>query len=171
MRNKIIVGVLLTGALFLYYRYGMRHARMEDAKTGATVLAPDDNEKIVVDPDKHTISITTQKGTTTEFLPSRPSSIELKKGGDVIVTARQYGIETVFFAGGGVSNDGLRVAIGTDLWYFKRLDIGTFVSDSTKDLTKLRIGVNLSYSVWHDTRLTLGLDNTGTPELLITERF
>lgn len=159
---------VLLGAL--WFRQEKKQT-VQDAVISSLTLPSQDNEKIVVDPNTHKIQITTSKGTTTEFLPDRPSEIEVRKDGNVVVTAKQLGVEHEPFAGVGFGNTDLRFFVGVDLLYYRRVDVGVFVSDRTNLLTSVRIGLDLSYMVWHDVRLSVGVDNAGTPNVLISERF
>jgi len=170
VRTILILSGLFVLAL-IGYDYFRRKQLVQDKNVLSTVLPSNDSEKIAIDPSGHKLLIITKSGTVTKFLPNRPSEIEVRKDGSVVVTASQIGVEHGLFGGGGFQSGNVRVAVGLDLLYLRKWDAGVFVSDEIKDLTKPRIGVILSYTVWHDTRLSVGLDNAGSPNVLITERF
>lgn len=170
IKTVLIIVICLTASIW-FWLWRTKVQKIQDHNTGALILPSSDNEKIVVDPSTHKITIINASGSHTNFLPDRPSSIEVRKTGEVVVTARQAGVEHALYFGGGFQSDNVRVCSGVDLLYYKRVDGGLFISDEIKDLRTPRIGVSLSYTVWHDTRLTLGFDNVGSPNVLITERF
>lgn len=168
LRYKIGASLIILTGFFLFWK----KQHQTDQNTASVILSPDAKEKIIIDPNSHKIKVVTVNGVDVRYLPGmRPSSVEVKKDGSVIVLTPQYGFEHGLFGGGGFSNDGLRFALGLDLFYYKRFDIGLFLSDSTKDLTKVRTGVQLSYNFWHDLRLGFGIDHNTILNAFLTERF
>jgi|SRR6185295_16089915 len=164
--------LLIVLSLGLFYWWRTHKQRQQDLNILSTVLPKDDKEKIIIDPSNHRIDIITADGIKRETLPGmRPSSIEIKKDGSVVVTSPQWGFEHGVFVGGGFSNDGLRFGIGVDVFYYKLLDLGVSATDLTKDLEKPRISLCLSYTVWHETRISLGIDDHNSPNLFVTQRF
>lgn len=150
--NLIVLGSLL----------GFRACQKKhDSKTSSAVLGPNTAEKLIVDGLRHTITIVKPEGTTVTSLPIRPSSVEIMKDGKVIVTAPQYGFEAVPFIGIGYSSQ-LNDYIGCDLYYWKRLDLGVaFSFDRELKIKALGFPVVLSYAIWHNTRLSIGLEPVG----------
>lgn len=140
---------LLMGVLFFFLP---RHPN-----TGIVpILLPGEKEKVIVDPIHHTITTITDKGTKTTTLPDHPSSVTLKDNGDVIVTAKQFGREIRPFVGIGYAQEA-KFYLGTDLFFWKKLDLGTAIS--------LNQGVKLvglvSMNLYSNTRVSIGVDNKG----------
>lgn len=159
----IIVGIFILAFFALRYR-----DKKIDTKTSSAVLAPGIREKIVVNSDTHKLSIFTKGHEQSLFLPDRPSSIEVGENGKVTVTSRQYGTELRPFGGLGYS-DKLRLYAGVDLSYWKRFDGGVFLSGGLN--VPIRVGGVVSYTVFSNTRLALGLDNGQKVNLLVSVRF
>ncbi len=173
MRLKLFAtcAIALLVVVAVYIHLSHKQTRTDRAVVAAP-LAATDKEEIVVDPRSHQIEIKTATGIKKEFLPGmRPSTVEVKKDGSVVVKSPQMGVEHGLYVGSGYGSSSLRFYIGVDLVYVRRFDGGLFVSDETKDLKQPRIGLGLSYNFWHDTRLTIGIDNAGSTNVLISERF
>lgn len=170
--KNILIALIVLFCVGLVWRVGYKHQQKTDARTISTVLPSNDNEKISIDPEAHIIQIVTASGVKKEFLPGmRPSSVEIRKDGTVVVTAKQMGVEHALFAGVGFGSSDLRVFGGVDLLYFKRLDLGLNLSDATASLSKVRVGVCVSYNFWHDARISLGMDSSGSPNVFVSERI
>lgn len=135
--------------------------RKRDQDISNPLLGPGVKEKIIVNPLRHSIVIITAEGTKATTLPDRLSSIEIYKDGRVKTQIPQYGFEHTFFVGigwGGQLND----YIGIDAFYWKRLDLGTaFSFDRDLKVKSLGFPLILSYTVWHNTRLSVGYEAVG----------
>lgn len=148
-----------------------RHIQTKhDMAVNSPVLSQDVREKIVINPLQHTIAVVTKGSVSVTTLPTRPSSIELLTNGTLRVIAPQYGFEAVPFIGLGFSRS-LNDYIGCDFWYWKRLDVGAAVGFDRLSLDKASIGVMTSFTVWHNTRLTLGVDTAGHVHGLVSVRL
>ncbi len=160
-KDKVLITtVVITTALGL--AFGLyKCQRKRDTIISNPVLAPGVKEKIIINPLRHSIVIVTPEGTKVTNLPDRPSSIEIFKDGKVKVMAPQWGYEAVPFIGIGYSNQ-LNDYIGLDVFYWKRLDLGTaFSFDRNLKVKSLGFPLVLSYTVWHRARLSLGYEIFG----------
>lgn len=167
-RRELVLFILLALLLVGVWLF-MRHKdQVVDHKAADTTLAPGVVDKLIVDPDKHTLIVVTSSKEEHLFLPDRPSSIEINKNGQVTVTSKQYGTEIKPFGGVGYS-DSFRLYGGVDLAYWKKLDGGLFGSASLK--YPVRLGPCFSYTVYDNTRLTLGIDNAKDINGFVSWRF
>src|SRR5579863_5574322 len=125
---------LILAALILLGVFGFKDCakiqKKQDKQASSTTLTPDQKEKIVVNPEKHTIEVVTKNPngtttTTTTFLPDRPTQIIEDKNGKLKIIDHKFGVEKRPYIGVGGSLDGSpRVHAGVDLWYFHKLDLG-----------------------------------------------
>jgi hypothetical protein len=93
-----------------------------------TVLPANDAEQITVDPSTHQLIILRPGKRIVETLPDRPSTIDIRKDGTVIVTSKQLGFEHHVFLGV-LGSDHLRIGAGMDGFYWKKLDVGLGIAD------------------------------------------
>ncbi len=182
LKKYAILGLILLLGLF-GFKACRKLQKKQDSDTKSTVLAPDQKEKIVVDPTKHTITITTKKsdGTTstqTTFLPDRPTSITEDNNGKLTVVDHKFGTEVRPYLGVGGSLDGTaRVHVGTDLWYFHKLDLGTGldfnagVFKQVSDFHDTRLSINASYNIYSNTSLAVSVDNRKFVGLFVKVRL
>lgn len=132
-----------------------------DVKITSKILPPDVKEKLIIDSLHHNITIITEKGLKVINLPNRPSSIEVMKNGKVNVMAPQFGFEHIPWIGIGYSNK-LNDYIGMDFYYWKQLDLGTaFGFDRNLKIKTLDFPLIISYTVYHNTRISLGYELFG----------
>lgn len=117
------------------------------------VLPKYDKEQIIIDPIKHHLIIVTPTSHQVLSLPDHPSTIDIRKDGTVKVTSSQFGFEHRLFVGA-YGSDRLRVAVGLDAAYFKRLDLGFGVAQALSSSTPVVFG-QVSYSVWSNCRVGL----------------
>lgn len=155
LRYKIyLIGALLAG-VFLWGRCS--RTKYPSVPVPATVLPKDDKERITIDPIKRIVTRTTEKGTETFTLPDRTVTFDLKKTGEITVTAPQFGFERLPFAGASYS-DKMRAGVGVDLVYWKKLDLNVGLSSSL-NIHDFRVFVGVSYNVYHNIHLGLTFDN------------
>jgi hypothetical protein len=160
-----------------------KHDKKVDSDVSSPVLTPDQKEKIVVDPVKHTITVITRNpdGSTKEtktYLPDRPTAVIEDKNGKLTIIERKYGSEMRPYLGVGGSLDGTpRIHLGADLFYFKKLDLGTdldlnaSVVKTISSFKDTRISANVSYNVYSNTSVALSIDNHKTVGLFIKVRI
>lgn len=157
--------------------------KKQDKQASSTVLTPDQKEKVVVNPEKHTIEIVTKNPdgttkTTDTFLPDRPTQIIEDNNGKITVIDHKFGVEKRPYIGVGGSLDGTpRVHAGMDFWYYKKLDLGAgldFNAGVLSEVSKFndtRASVNVSYNVWSNTSLALSVDNRKFVGLFVKVRL
>jgi hypothetical protein len=171
-----ILGLIVVLGL-LCFKGCRKVAKKQDSAVSSTILTPDQKEKIVVDPTKHTITITTKKAdgtdqTTTTYLPDRPTSVTEDNNGKITIVDHKYGAELRPYLGVGGAFDGTpRVHIGADLFYFRKLDLGVGIDDNPAHLKDVRGNVNLSYNFYSNTSVALSYDNHKTVGVFLKVRF
>lgn len=162
--------VILAACLAVLGYLFLRHRDHKvDANTSSQVLNPGVREKIVVNPDKHTLDIITANKVDHLFLPDRPSSIEINKNGTINVTSKQWGTELHAFIGLQAS-DAFRVAAGADLFYYKKLDLGLGVAGEIGNHTPIAF-TGISYTVWGNLRAGMTFDTGLKPGVFVSVRF
>lgn len=159
MKKYLIIGggSILLAALLLLLRSCQQKRDTEIANPN---LPPDVKQKIIVNPLKRTLIISTQAGTTVTTLPDRPSSIELLNTGKVRIRAPQYGFEIIPYIGIGYSRQ-VNDYIGLDFFYWKKFDLGVSLSFDRLKIDSLGLPITASYTVWHNLRLTVGYELIG----------
>ena len=117
-------------------------------------LPKNDKELITYNENRHTITVTTSKGTVTKY--SRSPSVEIRKDGTVKVDANAWGMELRPFLGIGYSDTG-RAYIGCNLFYFHQFDAATsfgWTADNTKPVFQPML--SLGWNFWSNTSLSIG---------------
>lgn len=167
MKLRYKIGFVLTvlGAMFLWGRCSRtRHS------AAPAVLPQNDKEQIVVDPKKHQLIIRNSDGKSTiTTLPDKTSVIDIRKDGSVKVTASQYGFEVAPYIGMNQSNI-FRFMAGSDIFYWKRLDVGLGLA-MQKDLTSFVFCGKLSYTLWSNTQIGFTVDNKKNIGVALTVRL
>src|SRR5579872_840850 len=152
-------------------------AKTQDKQVTSTVLAPNQKEKIVVNPEKHTIEVITKKPdgsttTTTTYLPDRPTAVIEDNNGKLSIIDHKYGAELRPYLGIGGAFDGTpRVHVGSDFFYFHRMDLGLGLDTNPSNLKDVRANLNLSYNFWSNTSIAVSVDNHKVPGLFLKVRF
>lgn len=154
----IISGIVVAIVVALFTLRSCQKKR--DTEIANPNLAPDVKEKIIVNPLKRTLIIATPTKTTVTTLPDRPSSIEFMKDGKVRVKAPQWGFEAIPYIGIGYSQR-VNDYIGLDFFYWKKLDAGVALSFDRLKINSLGLPLTVSYTVWHNLRLTVGYEMMG----------
>lgn len=167
--NKIKYYVAVFVVLLLGFFWLRHRDRKIDRSTSSTVLAPGIQEKLIVNPDTHKLTIVLPSGSQELFLPDRPSSIEIDKNGRVIVTAKKWGSELKMF-GGIQASDAFRLAVGIDGLYYKRLDLGLGIADKIGNYVPVGFG-KVSYNFWSHLQAGLTYDTEKKAGLALTVRF
>ncbi len=166
MRLRTKIGIVLSG-LLIAFLYG-RCARKSLPGLGAK-LPVTDKEQILLDPVRHTITVITASGHKTSTLPDRVSTIDIRKDGSIVVTAKQFGFEQRPFFGGSFSDIGRFIA-GSDMFYWKKLDLGAGLGVN-KDINDLRFFVKVSYNVYSNLQLGVTYDHRQQFGACITVRI
>lgn len=158
-RNFIGLSVIIASTIGLISLRACQTKR--DVRIASKILAPDVAEKIIINPNKHTLVIISNKGTEALSLPDHTSSIEVLKSGKLRLTVPHWGYEVEPFIGIGYSTQ-LNDYIGADFFYWKRLDLGAaFGFDRNLKIKALDFPVILSYTVYHRLRLSIGVEPFG----------
>ena len=161
--------IALSGLLLFVYIRGCQSGYTPPVSPG--VLKPDEKEQILIDPTHHTITVVTPNGVTRKTLPDNPSTVIIKKGGDVVVKSPQFGYQQKPFIGVGFSNK-WRFIAGCDLFYFKHLDLGPGLSfEPNQPFDTMRVNAVLSYNIWSNTRVGVAIDHLGKFAGFVTVRL
>lgn len=181
--KKIIVIVIIVLVALLSWKGCRMLQKKQDSAAESTVLGPDERGKIIVDPVKHKITTVTRNsdGTTRSkdtYLPDRPSVITEDNNGKVTVVTRKFGTEVRPYVGIGGALDGTaRAHFGSDLWYYKKLDLGLGLDLNAgvfKELSAFRdtrLSANASYNIYSNTSLALSFDNHKVVGLFLKVRI
>lgn len=137
----------------------------------ASVLPKNDKEQIIVDPFHRTMQVVTANGIKQTTLPDRPSKIDILRDGSVKITASQFGTELCPYLGVGFTLRGGVALYGVDLLYFKKLDLGLGLSTNPSRIQDMSIFLGISYNVYSNTAITVGIDNRQTPMIGIHVRL
>lgn len=167
----LILALIVIGGLF-GFKACRKVQQKQDKQATSTVLAPDQQEKITVDPTKHTITVVTKNGSTTTYLPDRPTQIIESTNGKLSVIDHKFGTEVKLYAGFGSDLEfAPRVHAGIDFFYWNKFDLGTGLAFNTSHLKDTRIDLNLSYNFYSNTSIAFSLDNHHVPGLFLKMRF
>lgn len=156
MKNRILFISLSGLFLGLGWFYLRRNDKRQKDKIASPVLLPGVKEKLVIDPVTHTLRAVTQSGSHTIYLSNRPSSVELTDKGELKITDKQFGTEltpTIGFAYGDLA----RIALGLNLFYWHRWDLGLSLYPSVSGSFSLKAGPTISYNVYDNTSLFVGI--------------
>ena len=170
--RKVIYASILTGLLVYGWRARHKADRRADEQISSQSLPLQDSGKVIVDEQRHTITTvvahsgrpgsnaSSQPIRRTVYLPPH-AAVEIKKDGSIKVDARTWGTEVSPWLGFAYS-DRARVALGLDLLYWHRWELGPFVGFTISGPFSARIGAKVSFNVWSNTSLYVGIDNRGT---------
>lgn len=168
-------GALYVAAIAVLLVLGYFWRRKLDAKADSQVvshaLPKEDKAKYIVDENRHELieiehtpapsgAETQGSVVRTTYLPPR-ASIEIRKDGTVVVTARQFGTECVPFIGAVVDSEiHGRAIVGVNLLYWHRWELGVGPSMGVLGLRPdLRVFGAVAYNVWSNTSVFVGIDN------------
>lgn len=171
-----IYAVTIIGLLAFLWAQRRKHDSAVTAQIKSVALPVNDQAKVIVDPEHHTITVVKRGAgnkvdTTTTFLPSRGASIDLRKDGSVLVTAPKWGTEINPFVGGAFGSDiRLRAALGLNLLYVQRWELGGGLLLNT-NIHDTRVFVHVSYNVYANYYVAGGVDNQRTFHLMAGLKF
>jgi len=137
--------------------------KTQDTAAVSTILKPNEERKVIIDPIKHKITTVTRNPdgstkTRETYLPDRPTQIIENKDGTIKIIVRKFGTEVRPYIGVGFG-DVTRIQIGTDVFYYKKLDLGLGLGFNPTKLKDIRPNLNLSYNVYSNTSLFIGVDS------------
>ena len=159
MKKYLITGGVVIAIVVTLF--GLRACQKKrDTQIANPNLPPGVKEKIIVNPIKRTIIMSTKTGTTVTTLPDRPSSIEISDTGKVTVRVPQWGFEALPYIGIGYSQQ-VNDYVGLDFFYWKQLDAGVAFGFDRLQVGSLSLPLTISYTVWHNLRITAGYSFVG----------
>jgi|ERR1700676_3907795 len=167
------IGILILAGLvaisgFLFWH---RRNQKQDSQTASETLGPNEEAKIIIDPVRRTIVVVTPAHVKTTTLPDRPSSITLLKNDGMKVVSPQFGTEVRPFLTGIYTLNGGKLGLGCDFVYWKRADLGGGFAVNPLRVQDTTIFIGVSYFIYSNTSLMLGLDNKTTPLIGLKVRF
>jgi len=145
-----VVALLLGG--YFYLKAHIRDVLMPPHVT----LPANDKELVSFDVNRHTVTVTTDKGTTRQY--SRDGAVEIRKDGTVKVDAHAWGTELRPFLGVGYSDTG-RAYVGCHLFYFRQFDAGAsfgWTADNRKPAFQPMLSIGWNF--WSNTSLNIGIN-------------
>lgn len=174
MRKELIYGALivsLVGAALWFLR--RHHDEKVDQQTNVPVLATDERSAVVVDQRHHTVTRIDSTGEHKSFLnPHGPVRISEKKDGKTVLVQRTWGTQLSPNIGGAFGSDfKFRVAVGCNLFYVQRWELGGGLLLQPGDIRDIRAYAGLSYNVYADWLLTAAVDNHKAIQLIASVRF
>lgn len=163
--------------LIFGYKWRHKHDATVDAAITSTVLPQEDKAKYIIDEKKHTIS-TVERDTSTGRVLLRTTylapkaAIEIRKDGTVKVTQRVWGTEFSPFIGIGIdSGPHGRAALGINGFYVDRWEAGGGLSLNILQAKDVRAFVHVSYNVYSNCILSIGVDNHKSVQALVGLKF
>jgi hypothetical protein len=155
----ILAAILI---LILGWKELYRHDKVKTASIVSTVLPSDDEAKVIVNPAKHTVTVVTSGGSRTSYLPPHATAFEVSKAGAVKIDEQAYGTEISPFIGFAFSDTG-RLALGVNLLFVHRWELGLSVFPTVSGSFSARVGPVVSYNVWSNTSLFVGVTDKLSP--------
>lgn len=148
--------VLFVAFIIALTIYSCAHKRSVDSTASQAVLPPGAVNKVIVNPQAHTLTVLTPGHSETLFLPSRPSDIIVYEDGHTKIEVSEYGFEEQPFLGPGFGDGKGRVYLGLNQFYFKRADFFWALGLGTNYTVQPIIGIG--YNFWSNTSINIGLN-------------
>lgn len=179
MKRGIIYGLIGIAVAIGLYVLLHRHDRKVDQQIASTVLGPNDRLKYVIDQKRHTVTaVVLQPGSSKPVVtrsyinPHGPVSITERKDGTVSLAQRSYGTIHEPNIGASFSSDfKFRAALGVDLLYIQRWEMGGGLLVNPSQLKDLRLYAAVGYNVYDNWLLSAGVDNHKAIHLIASLRF
>jgi hypothetical protein len=179
VKRGLYVALILSclgAALWFYWR---KHDNKIDQQIAAQTLGPSDSEKIIIDQKRHTIVRVKRRIypdgpdiiSKSYLNPHGPVSLTEKKDGTTVLVQRTWGTIREPFIGIGFGSDlQLRAALGMDLLYVQRWEMGggLLLNQNVKDT---RLFAHVGYNAYGNTLVSVGVDNRKTVHLLAILKF
>lgn len=173
MKRGIYAAII--GGLVLYGVWWALHRRdvSIDRSVVSTNLGPDDRSKIILDPRTHTVTRIDDTGIHKTFLnPHGPVAIVEKKDGKTVLIQRTWGTQSSPFAGGTLGSDfKFRVALGINLFYIQRWEMGGGLLLQPGDVRDIRAFAHVGYNVYGNWLVSAAIDHKQTVHVLASLRF
>ena len=150
--------VLLAMAGLLRLRSCVK-ASMPQASKPHAVLPRDVKEQVSINSEKHTVTVTTQTGSKTEF--AKDPIISVNKTGDVSVSRGVYGAEHLPSLGIGYGGDA-RLYLGASVYYVYELELNTQLAFALSPHAPAFVEPVLSvgYNFYGNTSVFIGVNPT-----------
>lgn len=146
---KAGVGVVLALAIFGWYK-------LQPKSSDKSVLAPKDKEAVAYNASTHILTVSTSKGTVTEY--TRDPVIHIQKDGSVKIDRKLFGLEFNPLLGVGYG-DGMRAHIGAGLYYAGRFDLnGQLAFSATPGKIDILPVLSVSYNAYRNSSVFIGVD-------------
>ncbi len=159
----IIYGSLILLALsVLYFGLHKRDAGI-DKQIGSTVLPSSDKAEVIIDAPHHRITTVKRDGgkvTTERKYLSSAAKIEVTNSGELHITQRAWGTELVPEIGLSYS-DKLRLVGGVGVFYVQRFELLPMFALGLSGKVDGRLGIAVSYNVYNNTHLFVGMQANG----------
>ncbi len=145
-----------------------RRNAMVDKSILSTTLKPTERAKVIFNRTKGTVQVVDRTGlpgmaSQPIYVGRHDTSVSINVDGTLNLSTRSYGTEIAPFIGAAVTPaEGMRVALGLSVLYYKRteLGVGVLLGNKNKDAGTF---LNLSYNVYDNTSLFIGVDNHKQP--------
>lgn len=164
LKKKVIYYAICAVLVCLGFWYVRVHTRKVSGQISSQTLAPDVQEKLIISQALHSIISIKRTGgdvkTSTSYLPRR-AAIEIGEDGNVKVIAPQWGTELAPQFGLAYS-DKARLSLGVGVFYWRNMELVPFLGVGLSKFDA-RLGVAVSYNVWSNTHLFVGIQTDKTP--------
>jgi len=142
-----LLALLLGIGYWLFHRNG--------APPAPTALPKGVDTVIKFDESRHTLTVTTNKGTKTTF--ARKPEVRINNNGTISTYTHSFGLIRKPFIGIGFSNT-VRGYCGLSLLYWKRFDVNISLGvTSDKRFTAIEPTIGIGYLVYSNTSVNLGI--------------
>lgn len=161
LRTKLLTaGLVILGTVYAWDKLREKDKLAVDAIC-APVLQPNEKAKVIIDTKHKTIETVTDKGTKTTYLGDH-SSVTLDKQGNLTVVSRTWGTEVAPFIGLSYG-DKMRLAAGAGLLYFHKWDLNVGLAAAVSGGGGIKAFAAVSYNVYNNSHLFVGVDNKLNP--------
>jgi len=152
---KRSLAVLAALATLLFGGYLWLKHHIHDVIVPKQITLPrNDKELVTYNENRHTVTVTTAKGTTQAY--SRNPSVEIRKDGTVKIDNHAWGLELRPFLGFGYSDTG-RTYAGIQGFYFHQFDASAsfgWTADANKPLFQPMLAIGWNF--WSNASLNIG---------------
>ena len=169
--NKKVV--LVISGLVSLLLFGVFRAcdKKKDIINSDTSLRPGEDEAVIVDPIHRSIIIVKSGKTKKLNLPDRPTRIALMTNDGIKISSPQYGTELRPFIIAAYDLNGGKLGIGADLFYYKRFDVGVGLVVNPVRVQDTVGFIGVSYFVYSNTSIQLGITNQIRPTIGVKVRL
>ena len=160
IKQYLILGVIIVLGLF-GFSCARKHAKKVDSVISNPILAANQKEKIILNPQNHTITVVTKNGTKVSNLPTHTVSVVENNNGTLSIQDRVWGYEFSPWLGFALA-DKPRYVLGLDLLYFHKLDLGFGIAPDFKSTSVVGVA-SLGYNIYSNTSIWAGVTSTMAP--------